>query len=142
MSVEGRFINNIAQSCWNKWYGGTVIGYNNDTKLWKVIFDTDTDKVEALRYDSIIEYIDETAPNFNQFNLPISPVALETPVRIGPTKYTVTNKNDWTRVLDEAVNPPIPIQPVPFEGDEEEFGVDITPAELKAQKDEQSCYSI
>ena len=137
LSCEGRFFNNIHRSDRNKWFGGIVVGYNNDTKLWKVIFDTDTDKVEALRYDSIIEYIDETASNFDQFNLPVSPVAPETPVTIGPTKYTATNKNDWTRVLDEAVNPPIPIQPVPFEGDEEEFGVDITPEELDQLKDEQ-----
>ena len=63
-----------------KGYGGTVIGYNNDTKLWKVIFDTDTDKVEHLRYDSIIKYLDEKASNYDEFNLPIIPVAPETPV--------------------------------------------------------------
>ena len=49
----------------------------------------------------------------------------------------MTDKIDWTRLLDETENPPIPIQPVPFEGDEEEFGVDITPEELDQLKDEQ-----
>ena len=137
LSCEGKFFNNIRRSDRNKWFGGTVTGYNLSRKLWKVIFDTDTDKVEHLRYDSIIKYLDETASNYDEFNLPIIPVAPETPVQVGPKKYTATNKKDWTRILDEAENPPIPIQPVPFEDDEEEFGVDITPAELDLLKDEQ-----
>ena len=40
-------------------------------------------------------------------------------------------------MFEDTEYPPIPILPIPFEGDQEEFDVDITAAELEELKDEQ-----
>ena len=127
LSVEGRWFKNFPRRRWKEWFVGAVIGYNIDTKLWKVRFDLDTDDIMALQYDSIIEYVDESAFNFNQYHLPISPVPTpSTTATVGATKYTMTDMIDWTRVFEETEHPPIPILPISFEGDQEEFDVDIT----------------
>ena len=42
-----------------------------------------------------------------------------------------------TKVFAETEHPPIPILPIPFEGDQEEFDVDITAEELEDLKDDQ-----
>ena len=78
---------------WTEWFGGIVTRYNNDTKLWKVQFDSDTDVITPLRYYSIIECVDENASNFNQYHLLISLVP--------PSSTTAT----------------IPILPILFEDD-------------------------
>ena len=49
----------------------------------------------------------------------------------------MTDSIDWTQVFEDTEYPPIPILPIPFEGDQEEFDVDITAAELEELKDEQ-----
>ena len=49
----------------------------------------------------------------------------------------MTDAIDWIRVFVETEHPQIPIQPIPFEGAQEEFNVDITPEELEELKDEQ-----
>ena len=46
---------------------------------------------------------------------------------------------DWTQVFEETEHPPVPILPMPFEGDEAEFDVDITAAELEELKDDQGA---
>ena len=94
------------------WFGGTIIGYNNDTKLWKVRFYSDNDDTMALRYDTIIiEYIDEHASNFNQYHLPISPVQPPSTIATaGATKYTMTDMVDWARLFKETEHPPIPFR--------------------------------
>ena len=112
-------------------------GYNDENKLWNCRFDSDTDKVECLRYDFLIKWCDEASPNFHQYQLPPSPVPPDTPVHVGPTKYSLTDSIDWTQVFEDTEYPPIPILPIPFEGDQEEFDVDITAAELEELKDEQ-----
>ena len=49
----------------------------------------------------------------------------------------MTDVLDWTQVFEDTNYPPIPILPIPFEGDQEEFDVDITPEELDQLKDDQ-----
>ena len=44
---------------------------------------------------------------------------------------------DWTGVFAETNHPPIPILPISFEGDQEEFDVNITPEQLEELKDDQ-----
>ena len=61
----------------------------------------------------------------------------DTPVHVGPTKYMMMDSIGWTQVFEDTNYPPIPILPIPFEGDQEEFDVDITPAELEELKDDQ-----
>ena len=91
-----------------------------------------------MRYYSIIKYIDETARNFHQYDLPILPVPPpETTATVNSTKYKTTDVLDWTQVFEDTNYPPIPILPIPFEGDQEEFDVDITPEELDQLKDDQ-----
>ena len=108
-------------------------------KMWKVWFNSDTGKIEGLRYDTIIKYIDENASNFNRYHLPISPVPPSTTATatatVGVTKYTMTDMIDWTRVFEETENLPIPTLPISFGGDQEDFDVDITPEELEDLKE-------
>ena len=47
----------------------------------------------------------------------------------------MTDILDWTQVFEDTNHPPIPILPVPFEGDQEYFDVGITPKELEQLKD-------
>ena len=49
----------------------------------------------------------------------------------------MTNMIDWIRVFTKTEHPPITILPIPFEGDQEEFDVDITPEELEELKEPQ-----
>ena len=49
----------------------------------------------------------------------------------------MTDAVDWTHVFAETEHPSIPILPIPFEGDQEEFDVNITPEELEELKDDQ-----
>ena len=36
LSVQSKWFENFSKRRHKEWFGGTVIGYNNDTKLWKV----------------------------------------------------------------------------------------------------------
>ena len=47
----------------------------------------------------------------------------------------MTKDIDWTQDFENTEHPPIPILPLPFEGDKEEFDVNITDAELEGLKD-------
>ena len=96
-----------------------------------------------MRYYSIIKYIDETARNFHQYDLPILPVPPpETTATVNSTKYKTTDVLDWTQVFEDTNYPPIPILPIPFEGDQEEFDVDIPPVELEELKDDDEVEAV
>ena len=91
---------------------------------------------------TVIECVDEITPNFHwRYHIPISPVSpAGTPVLVIATKYTITNVIDWKRLFEETEHPLIPILPIPVEGDQEEFGVDITHEELEELKDDQGDF--
>ena len=138
VKAQGKAFINFDKRRNREWFGGVLFGYDNDRKMWKCRFDSDTDKTEHLRYDFIIKWVDEEAPNFHQYHLPVSPVPPpSTTATVNSTKYKMTDVIDWKQVFEDTEHPPIPILPIPFEGDQEEFDVDITPAELEELKDDQ-----
>ena len=57
--------------------------------------------------------------------------AAATPV---PGQYTMTKPHHWTKI--SAANPGQPIEPVPYTGVNEFFGVNMTDAEMERMKDE------
>ena len=54
----------------------------------------------------------------------------------GPGQYTMTEPAHWTKI--SAANPGRPIEPVPYTGVNEFFGVNMTDAEMERMKDENS----
>ena len=95
LSVEVECFENFPRHKRKEQFGGIATGYNNNTKLWNIQFNPDTDDIIPLRYNTTIKCIDEYAFNFNQYHLPISLVPSNTTATVGTTEYTKTDMIDW-----------------------------------------------
>ena len=65
-------------------YDGLITSYDHSIRRWKVTMDDDSESYD-IRYDAVIQYADEEASTFEQFNLPELPVAPPaTEATVGP----------------------------------------------------------
>ena len=74
-----------------------------------------------MQYDTVLKYVDKDAANFDTFQLPTNPIPLPNQEEtVGATKQLMMKAINWTQVFEDTNNPPIPILPMPFKGDQEE----------------------
>ena len=113
-----------------------ITGFNSEKGMWKIRIDCERTIVYHMRYDTVLKYVNENAASFDMFKLPIDPISPPNQEEtVGATEYLMTKAINWTQVFEDTNNPPIPISPFPFEGDQEEFNIDITYTELEGLKD-------
>ena len=125
----------------NRWWANYTDGRLNDgrigtfdpsSNLWELILDDQTWGIFNMRYDAIYQYTDELASTFENYraNLLMNAVSAadEEIVVTGEaeTKYVRTNPMDWKKINVSDGDTGRTIDPVPWEGDTEEFSVKIT----------------
>ena len=136
LKVKGSWFNGLDRNEKKKWFGGMITGFNSEEGMWKIRMDCERAIVYQMRYDTVLKYVDEHAANFESFQLPADPIPPPNQHEtVGTTKYLMTKSIEWTQVFEDTENPPAPIEPLPYEGDQEEFDVNITDAELEQLKD-------
>ena len=86
-----------------------------------------------IRSDAVLKYTGIEAGTFSTYCLPafpIPPPANE--AEIARKKYVQTKAEEWTKVND---NNGRPVDPIPYTNGNEEFFLNITPAEIEGMKD-------
>ena len=127
---------------WVGWSGrnfndGKIDSYDSSTQKFNLILDSDPSYPYPMAYDAVYEYADQEASTFDAFNLPPDAVLQpleEEEIGVDAAKYKVTVGADWQKITPPN-NPGRALEPIPWTGDNEEFGVNATNEQIDTFKD-------
>jgi hypothetical protein len=115
---------------------GKIVSFDIGSQKWNLLLDDPDDKDEYLMaYEAVCEYSNKEHSTFNWYQLPYDDDVegddeIETEDGM---LYSLTPTEDWTRVNIEEDG--WSIDPIEWTGDDEEFSVKITDAEVKQLMD-------
>jgi hypothetical protein len=119
-------------------HDGTIQPFDIVNQKWLIeLDDQDDDDQYLIAYDAVCEYSNKQHSTFNRYQLPYE-VVLEGDDGIETedvTLYSLTPTEEWTEVDDDE-DGERSIDPIEWTGDNEEFSVNITDAELDTLMDD------
>ena len=120
-----------------------IVSFDEAKQKWNFVCDSEPEEVPYLMaYEAVYKYVDVTASTFGSFVLPPDPINGSDRVVVEEggvvLKFETTDELEWEKIdVDDNGDPAgRVIDPIPWEGGDEEFSVKITDGELESLRDE------
>jgi len=125
-----------------KLHDGKIASFDESNQKWMFVCDSDPKEPYAMAYPGILEYADQTASTYPDFDpyLTAEPVLQfgdeEGAVQQGETHFRKTHHEHWNKIDEENPAAGRRIDPIPWTGGDKQFSVDIDRDRIEEFKDQ------